>query len=171
MAACHHTRDATQSSITTSPCGRAQRSPRTERADPAAIADAHLVIRQPLDGEVLAELPVGKFAPAQPLLPVAIRFDLIDENRSLLPAVAAEITLPVAFDIEPPDAATTLHRILPDAVCTGLPRHSISRGSPTLTETNRAMGPPQDVVGIEGPVDAVADFVNYRFSPLRTQSA
>src|SRR5712691_2261373 len=82
--------------------------------DPEAVADADLVIRQPLDGEVLAELPVGEIAPAQLLRPVAIRFDLINENRTLLPPVSAEISLPVAFDVQPLDAATTLHRFLPD---------------------------------------------------------
>src|SRR6266850_4765542 len=83
--------------------------------DPVAVADAYLVVRQPLDGEVLAELPVGQIVPAEPFLPVAIRFDLIDEDRALLPSVAAEIGLPVAFDVEPLDAATTLYRVLPDA--------------------------------------------------------
>src|ERR1043165_7839969 len=83
------------------------------RADPVAIADAHLVIRQPLDGEVLAEPPVGEIAPGEALLPVAIRLDLIDEHRPLLSPVPAQIALPVAFDVEPPYAATTLHRILP----------------------------------------------------------
>src|SRR6185295_8567752 len=85
------------------------------RADPVAIADADLLIRQPLDGEVLAEPPVGKIAPPQPLLPVAIRLDLINEDRPLLSPVAAQIALPVAFHVEPPDAAPTLHRVLPDA--------------------------------------------------------
>ena len=85
------------------------------RADPVAVADADLVVRQSLDGEVLAELPVDEIAAAQPLLPVAIRFDLIDEDRALLSAVAGEIALAVALDVEPPDAATSLHRLLPDA--------------------------------------------------------
>src|ERR1043165_9867269 len=85
------------------------------RADPVAIADADLVIRQPLDGEVLAEPPVAEIAPAEPLLPIAIRLDLIHKDRPLLSPVAAQIALPVAFDVEPPDAATTLHRVLPDA--------------------------------------------------------
>src|SRR5207248_11733193 len=81
---------------------------------PLSVPDPHLVIRQPLDGEILAELPVGQIVPAEPFLPVAIRFDLIDEDRALLPPVAAEIGLPVAFDVEPLDAATALYGLLPD---------------------------------------------------------
>src|SRR5262245_38447977 len=74
------------------------------RANPVAIADADLVVHQPLDGEVLAELPVRELAAAQPLLPVAVRLDLVDEDRSLLSPVAAEIALPVALEVEPADA-------------------------------------------------------------------
>src|SRR5262245_53310035 len=60
-----------------------QRSP-----DPVAVTDADLVIRQSLDREVLAELPVGEIAAAQPFLPVTIRFDLVGEYRPLLAPVA-----------------------------------------------------------------------------------
>ena len=87
-----------------------QRSP-----DPVAVADADLIIRQALDGEVLAELPVREIAAAQPFLPVEIRFDLVDEDRSLLASVAVEIALAVAFDVEPPDAPTALYGRLPNA--------------------------------------------------------
>ena len=83
--------------------------------DPVAVADADLVIGQSLDGEVLAELPVSKIATVQPFLPVAIRLDLVDENRSLLAPVAVEIALAVAFDVEPRDAPTALVRLLPNA--------------------------------------------------------
>src|SRR6267154_1437479 len=57
---------------------------------------------------------MGQIAPPELLRPVTIRFDLIDEDRALLPPVAAEIGLPVAFDVEPLDAATTLYGLLPD---------------------------------------------------------
>src|SRR5204863_774715 len=84
------------------------------RADAIAIADADLVIRQALDGEVLAELAVDEIAPAEPVLPVPIRLDLVDENGSLLAAVPAEIRLLIALDVEPLDPATALYRVLPD---------------------------------------------------------
>ena len=80
--------------------------------DPITVADANLVIRQSLDGEVLAELPVGEIVAVQPLLPVAVRFDLIDEDRPLLSSVAAEVALPVALDVQPPHHARPVHRVL-----------------------------------------------------------
>jgi hypothetical protein len=41
-------------------------------SNPVAVADAHLVIRQALDGEVFTELPRHQAAAAKPLLPVAM---------------------------------------------------------------------------------------------------
>ena len=51
---------------------------------------------------------------AEPLLPIAIRLDLINENRSLLSTVAAEIGLSVAIDVQALDTTTALYRLLPD---------------------------------------------------------
>jgi hypothetical protein len=46
---------------------------------------------------------------------MATRFDLVDEDGSLLAPVAGEIALPVAFDVEPLDTTTALYRLFPDA--------------------------------------------------------
>ena len=51
----------------------------------------------------------------QLLLPVAIRLDLVDEDRALFTAVTAPIALSVALDVEPIDAPRSLDRIFPDA--------------------------------------------------------
>ena len=59
--------------------------------------------------------PRREIAATQPLPPVAIRLDLVDEDRPLLAAVATEIALAVAVDVEPHDPATALHGLLPDA--------------------------------------------------------
>ena len=69
-------------------------------ADPVAVADADLVVAQPLDGEVLAELPVDEVVSSELALPVAVGLDLVDEDRSLLAAVPGEIALAVAVDVE-----------------------------------------------------------------------
>src|SRR4029453_11011923 len=53
-------------------------------ADPVAIADAHLVVRQAVDREVLAEVSVREIVPAELPLPVAVRLDLVDQDRTLL---------------------------------------------------------------------------------------
>jgi hypothetical protein len=45
--------------------------------DPVAIANAHLVVGEALDGEVLAELPKGEVASPEPILPIAIGGNLI----------------------------------------------------------------------------------------------
>ena len=74
----------------------------------------NLVVGQSLDGEVFAELPVGEVAPSQPLLPVAIGFDLIDEDGAMLTAVTCQVALSVAFQVQAPDKATAWHGLLPD---------------------------------------------------------
>jgi hypothetical protein len=47
-------------------------------------------------------------------LPIAIRFDLIDEDSSLLAAVPSQVTLTVSIEIQPANATPTMDRILPD---------------------------------------------------------
>src|SRR5260370_2945938 len=66
--------------------GNARLSDLEQRAaDLIAIADAHLILGQSSDLELLAELPVDEVDPLQLLLPIAIAFDLVDENGSFLP--------------------------------------------------------------------------------------
>src|SRR6516225_6838214 len=83
-------------------------------ADSITVADTNGIVRQSLDREVLAELSVDKVGPLQVLLPVAIRFDLVDEDGLLLTAVANQIALTVSFQIQPTDPTAASHRILPD---------------------------------------------------------
>jgi hypothetical protein len=65
--------------------------------DPVTISDTHNVVGQPFDGEVLAKLPVDEAGPFQLLLPIVIRFDLIDEDGALLTAMASEVALTVSL--------------------------------------------------------------------------
>src|SRR5215469_3781842 len=44
------------------------------------IADAHSIVGQSFNREVFAELSVDEVSPLQMLLPIAVRFDLVDEN-------------------------------------------------------------------------------------------
>src|SRR5262245_4668161 len=55
-------------------------------ADLVTVADAHCIVEQALDREVLAELSMDEVSSVQLLLPIAIRFDLIHEDGSLLTA-------------------------------------------------------------------------------------
>jgi hypothetical protein len=82
-------------------------------ADLIPIADADDIVRQSFDREILAELPVDEIRPLQLLLPVAIRFDLVDEDGSLLTSVAVEIALTIADQIQPADATAAMHRSFP----------------------------------------------------------
>ena len=103
-------------------------------ADPIPIADAHGIVGQSFDREVLAELSVDEVGPLQLLLPVAIRFDLIDEDRALLTAVAGQVALPVSLEIQPADAAAATHRILPDR---GVHRATLPRDVARQSDVHR----------------------------------
>src|SRR6516164_1784423 len=83
-------------------------------ADSITVADTNGIVRQSLDCEVLAELSVDEVGPLQLLLPVAIRFDLVDEDGLLLTPVANQIALTVSFQIQPADPTAASHWILPD---------------------------------------------------------
>jgi hypothetical protein len=98
-------------------------------ADPVAVADADLVVAQPLHREVLAELPIDEVASSQLVLPVAIRVDLIDEDGALLTAVPGEISLAVAVHVELANATRAADGILVDAREHGLPlpRHLLGQ--------------------------------------------
>src|SRR5262249_1820773 len=63
--------------------------------DLIAVADAHGVVGQAFDREVLAELAVDEVGALQMVLPVAIRLDLIDEHGALLAAVPGEVALAI----------------------------------------------------------------------------
>ena len=65
-----------------------------------AIANADLVIRKSLDGEVFSELAESKIVAAQKPLPVIVGIHLVDEYGALLPAVTGEIGLRITIDIE-----------------------------------------------------------------------
>jgi hypothetical protein len=107
-------------------------------ADPVAVADAGLVVAEPLHGEVFAELPVDEVASPQLALPVAIGLDLVDEDRALLAAVAGEVTLAVALHVEPADATGAADGLLEDAREHGpaLPRHLLRHA-----DVDRQQGP------------------------------
>ncbi|MGB8864644.1 MAG: hypothetical protein WCC71_11150, partial [Candidatus Sulfotelmatobacter sp.] len=68
--------------------------------DAVAIANADLVIRKSLDGEVFSELAESKITAAKKALPVMIRVHLVDKYGAVLPAVTGEIGLRITIDIE-----------------------------------------------------------------------
>ena len=69
-------------------------------SDPVPIADAYLVVGEPLDREVLSELSGVQWTAAQLSFPVPIRLDLVDEHRPVLAAVRQEVSLGVPVHVE-----------------------------------------------------------------------
>ena len=72
------------------------------------------IVGQSFDREVLAELSVNEILPLQLLLPVAIRFDLVDEDGALLAPVTAFVALTVPVQIQSAHATAATNGILPD---------------------------------------------------------
>ena len=70
-------------------------------ADPVAVADAHGVVGQAFDGEVLAELSGHEAGPPKLLLPVAMRLELVDEDGALLAPMPGQVALAVAGQVQP----------------------------------------------------------------------
>jgi hypothetical protein len=70
-------------------------------AYPVAIANAHLLVRAPVDREILPELPVGKVISTELAFPAMIGVDLIDEDGPMFAAMCDQVALPVAIDVEP----------------------------------------------------------------------
>src|SRR5262249_11798642 len=63
-----------------------------------AVADAHGLVGQTFDREVLTELSVDEVSPPQLLLPIAVGFDLIHEDGSRLAAVSGQVTLAISLE-------------------------------------------------------------------------
>jgi hypothetical protein len=68
--------------------------------DAVSIADAHLVIRKSLDGEVFTELTESEIVTAKEVFPVMVRVHLIDEYGAVLPSVARQVGLRITLNIE-----------------------------------------------------------------------
>jgi len=82
--------------------------------DTVSVADAHLVIRKSLDGEVLSELTESKITAAQKALPVIVRVHLIDKYGAVFPSVTCEIGLRITIDIKLAHHSPSHNRRFPD---------------------------------------------------------
>src|SRR5215813_2824819 len=85
------------------------------------IANTHFTIGQPVDCKILAELAIGKVVSSELVLPIVIRFDLVDKDRPVLAAMPRQISLAVAIDVEPSYPPPALNRRLPDCGVDGFP--------------------------------------------------
>ncbi len=78
------------------------------------ITNAHFSIRQSLDGKILSELAIGKDVSTELLLPITVRFDLIDKDGPVFAAMPRQVSLPITIDVEPSRHASALNRRFPD---------------------------------------------------------
>src|SRR6516162_4696934 len=85
------------------------------------IANAHFGIRQSLDCKILSELAIGKVISTELVLPITIRFDLIDEDCPVFAAMPRQISLAISIDIEPSCHASALNRCFQHGGVDGFP--------------------------------------------------
>jgi hypothetical protein len=83
-------------------------------ADPVSIPDANLIVGKTFDGEILSKLSVLEVISAKLALPIPVGLDLINHNGAVLTAVASEIGLAIALQIEPSSENALSDRSLPD---------------------------------------------------------
>src|SRR5208337_5062567 len=88
-------------------------------SDPVTVADAHLCVGQAVNREILAELAMSEDVAAKLSLPIAVRIDLINQDRAMLAAMPLQIALTIPVDVEPPHHSTAFHRRFPDCCMDG----------------------------------------------------
>src|SRR5262245_30283192 len=78
--------------------GNARLSDLEQRAaDLITVANTHNIVGQSFYCEVLAELSVDEVGPLQLLLPIAIRFNLVDEDGALLTPMPDQVALSISL--------------------------------------------------------------------------
>src|SRR6516225_7537688 len=85
------------------------------------IANANFSIGQSLDCKILSELAIGKVVSTELVLPIMIRFNLIDKDRPVFAAVPRQISLAISIDVEPSCHPSALNGRLPDGGMDGFP--------------------------------------------------
>ena len=83
--------------------------------DAVPVTDAHLIIRQTVDGEVLAENAPRQIRPTEESPPMVVGLSLVDHHRSLLATVTGQVPLTVAVQVQPSRHHPAIHRLFPDA--------------------------------------------------------
>ena len=85
------------------------------RSDPVLVADADLIVGEPVDREVLAELTGYEVVAVHLLAPVLVRLQLIHVDGPVHPSVTVQIALAVTVYVQAPDRSRPGDRLLPDA--------------------------------------------------------
>src|SRR5215472_16067586 len=85
------------------------------------IADVHFTIRESFDCKILSELAIGKVVSTELVLPITIRFDLVNKDCPVFAAMPRQISLAITIDVEPPRHPSALNGCLPDGGVDGFP--------------------------------------------------
>lgn len=112
-------------------------------ADAVPVADAHFVVGQPVDGEILPEAPERQVIAAELLPPVPVGLQLVDEYGTDVTAMTGQVSLAVSVDIQPSHHPRAVHGGFPGSGVDGpaLPGH-ILRHADVHGQQRRHRGPP-----------------------------
>ena len=83
-------------------------------ADPVPVPNANLIVGETFDGEILSKLSILEVISAEFALPIPVGFELIHHDGTLFAAVAFEIGLAIAVEIEPSSKDAPGDRAFPD---------------------------------------------------------
>src|SRR5277367_879701 len=83
-------------------------------ADRVSVPNANLIVGETFHGEILSKLSVLEVISAEFALPIPVGFELINHNGTMFTAVAFEIALAIAVQIEPPSKDAPGDRAFPD---------------------------------------------------------
>jgi hypothetical protein len=84
-------------------------------ANAVVVANANLRIRQTFNCEVLSKLSKGEVGAVELVLPIPIGIHLVNKYGPVLAPMACQISLAVAFEIQPTHHALALNRGFPNA--------------------------------------------------------
>ena len=101
-------------------------------ADLVLISDAHLIVGEPLNREVLTELSVLEVVVAEVLAPVLVGVELVHQDGPVRPAVAGKVALPVPVDVQRADHPSPWGSSLPHSRVNGPPAPLDIAGQPDV---------------------------------------
>jgi hypothetical protein len=82
--------------------------------DSIPVSNADLIVRQSIDSKILSELTIFKVTPGKLLPPIPIGLYLINHHGALFAAVAIEIRLTIAIQIQSSSHDSMRNRAFPD---------------------------------------------------------
>ena len=135
------------------------------RADSEDIADVDIPLQHPLDGEVLTEMAELEPRLTELVFPVGMVLDRVDQHGPERAAVADEVGLPVAVDVESVDPYAPDDGLLEDAGSDGLALNGDLPGKRDVHRHELHTEPPETSAATGG------DGVRQKWSAARTRAS